>query len=158
MKTENHNPQFTLEDLYASPFTYERKFRPDGSYYWEELTNLAPVTGIHVLDDFLRYLRAGNRMAKSIAKRIDVSPADLNIFLKILTGETTSDFIRMYLLRQACDMLKYTDLNVDEIAKHCSFGNNSNLTQSFTPVMGVTPRIYRYEHQSKLDRGRFRIE
>lgn len=158
MKTGKHTPQFTLEDLYASPFTHERKFRPDGSYYWEELTDRLPVTGIHVLDDFLRYLSSGNRMVKSIASLLGITSDELNVFLKIITGETASDFIRLYLLRQACDLLKYTDLTVDEIAKHCSFGNNSNLTQSFTPVMGVTPRIYRIEHQSKLDKGRFRIE
>lgn len=158
MKTGKNTPQFSLEELYIPPFTHERKFRADGSYYWEEVTNLVPVTGIHVLDDFLRYLRSGNRMVKSIASQIGIGSDELNVFLKILTGETASDFIRLYLLRQACDMLKYTDLTVDKIAKHCSFGNNSNLTQSFTPLMGVTPRIYRIEHQSKLDRGRFRIQ
>lgn len=158
MKTEIHTPQFTLEQLYTPPFAYERKFRPDGSYYWEKLTDLTPATGINVLDDFLRHLRAGNRVVKSIASLIGIAPAELNVFLKILTGETASGFIRLYMLRQARDILQYTDLTIDEIAKYCGFGNNSNLTQSFTPLVGIPPRLFRKQHQRKLDKGRFRIE
>lgn len=158
MKIQRKPPQFNLEKLYASPFTYERKYRPDGSIYWEKLTDPNPTTGIDALDDFLRYLRSGYRTVKSIASLIGVTPPELNAFVKILTGQNASEFIRLYLVHQAQLMLKYTDLTVDEIAQHCSFSSNSNLTQSFIPVVGVSPKIYRYQHQGPLDRGRFRIK
>lgn len=158
MKIERKPTQFNLEKLYTSPFTHERKFRPDGSCYWEKLTNQIPVTGIDALDDFLRHLRSGNRLVKNIASRMGITAAELNAFLKILTGQTASEFIRLYMVRQAQQMLKYTDLNVDDIARQCGFNNNSNLTQSFTPIVGIAPRMYRYQHQGKLDKGRFRIK
>lgn len=158
MKTERKTPQFNLDKLYASPFAYERKFRPDGSIYWEKVTDPVPATGIDALDDFLHHLRAGNRTVKGIASLLGITAAELSVFLKILTGQTASEFIRLYMVRQAQQMLQYTDLSVDDIAKHCGFGNNSNLTQSFTPIVGVAPRLYRYQHQSNLDEGRFRIK
>lgn len=158
MNTERKAPQFSLDKLYASPFAYERKYRPDGSIYWEKVTDSIPATGIDALDDFLRYLRAGNRTVKGIASLMGITATDLNAFLKILTGQYASEFIRLYMVRYAQQMLQYTDLNVDDIAKHCGFSSNSNLTQSFTPIAGVAPKIYRRQHQSKLDKGRFRIK
>lgn len=157
MKIEKRSPQFTLEQLYASPFTHERKFRPDGSIYWEKLEDPIPVTGIDMLDDFLRYLRAGNRSVKAIASMLGITTNELSAFLKILTGQTASEFIRLYLIYQARQMLQYTDWGIDDIARLCGFTNNSNLTQSFTPLVGIAPRPYRYQHQSRLDKGRFRI-
>lgn len=157
MKITKKTPQFTLEQLYASPFTSERKFRPDGSIYWEELTDTIPITGIDALDEFLRLVRAGNRTVKVIASLMGLSTIELNAFLKILTGHSPSEFIRFFMFRQAQQLLQYTDLTIDDIAKRCGYRNNANLTQSFTPVAGVTPSIYRRQHQRKLDRGRFRI-
>lgn len=68
------------------------------------------------------------------------------------------EFIRLYMVRQGQQLLQYTDLTVDDIAEHCGFRNNSNLTQSFTPIAGVPPRMSRRQHQRRLDRGRFRVK
>ena len=152
------NPQFNVEKLYVTPFIYERKFHPDGRSYLEEITVEIPATGIDVLDDFLRHVRAGNRSVQNIASQIGVAAVELNAFIKVLTGQTISEFIRLYMLHHAQQLLKYTDLSVDEIAHHCGFVNNSNLTQSFTPIVGMPPREYRYQNQSRLDKGRFRLE
>lgn len=62
-----------------------------------------------------------------------------------------SEFIRFGMVYRARQLLGYSDLAIDDIARHCGFRNNSDLTQSFVPIAGVTPRRYRY--QRKSDRG-----
>ena len=49
-------PQYTLDDLYITPFTRRRRYDEEGRRYYVDVERNTSPTGIHVMDDYLRYL------------------------------------------------------------------------------------------------------
>ena len=150
-------PQFSLDQLYVPIFGSKRVCQPDGSYTWEKISNQSAVTGIIVLDEFLRQVQASNRNMKSIALSAGINVQELAKFIKVLTGMHPYDFSRRYLLLRSVDLLRYTSLTCEKIAHQCGYMNVSNFSRSFFLYYKMRPLNYRYRCRKSGDLNRYRL-
>jgi AraC-like DNA-binding protein len=52
-------------------------------------------------------------------------------------------YLNRYRIRQACDLLKYSDLKITQIALAVGDWSGANFTRAFQREMGMSPRAYR---------------
>ena len=64
-------------------------------------------------------------------------------FFKSCLGRTPVSYINDYRLKQACLLLKHSQLPVTEVCMECGFSNLSHFTKEFKKAMKVTPSEYR---------------
>ena len=89
---------------------------------------------------------------KDIAKHCGISVAYLDkIFLKTL-DITPQDFITVYRLKIAADILEFSQIPLDDICAQIGYASSKYLIRMFKKVYGVTPEQYRREKQ-KIFRG-----
>ena len=79
-------PQFTLEQLYISPFTAKRRYDEDGNVAWIPLERNEQPSGIHVLDHYLQFLMRGGYDRPKFCAREGITPAQLSALVAVLTG------------------------------------------------------------------------
>ena len=89
-------PQYTLDDLYITPFKRRQKYDEDGHKYYVNIERNTSPTGIHVMDDYLRYLAAGQSDIGAFVKRHGIRTEELAALVFILTGQKNMIF------RQPC--------------------------------------------------------
>lgn len=68
-------------------------------------------------------------------------------FFKTYTGKSPIDYIILYRLKKACEMLVKTDNTVLDIAYSCGFSNVSYFIRRFKAVYGMTPNKYRLQYR-----------
>jgi len=93
-------PQWTLDEVYISPFTARRRYDEEGVMHYDAVERNTAPTGVEVMDHYLRRLSEGKDVV-------------------ILTGMKGQDFRMAYQLRLADDLLRYTDLPLAEVARLC---------------------------------------
>lgn len=78
-----------------------------------------------------------------VAQKLCTSEMTLYRRVKELVGKRPSEFIRSIKLNKAADMLKTTDMTVQEIMFDCGFNNKSYFYRSFAQAYGMSPKEYR---------------
>ncbi|WP_430971643.1 two-component regulator propeller domain-containing protein [Sunxiuqinia rutila] len=73
---------------------------------------------------------------------IGISRSQLHRKLKNLTGYSTSEYIRIYRLEKAINLLKTNQYNIDEAAHIVGFSTHSYFTRSFRKHYNQTPKEY----------------
>ena len=86
---------------------------------------------------------------KDIAEHLGISVSYLSQEFSKETGKSISDYIREKKIEIARDMLTNTDLSISEIAYRLSFSSQSHFIQTFSYLMGTTPKKYRDENRHK---------
>ncbi|TKD60467.1 response regulator [Flavobacterium sp. ASW18X] len=104
------------------------------SYDERFLTNLQ-----NILDD---KLVESDFNTENFAQALGMSRMQLHRKLKALTGQSTTEFIRIQRLKLAAGLLKKSDVNVSEIGYSVGFNNHSYFTKSFKEHFGVSPTEY----------------
>lgn len=151
-------PQFTLADLYISPFNYERRYNGEGRRIYVPIEVNRQPTGIHILDDLLRTLTAGNLDVAAFCKQYGMRYTDLDGLLFLLTGMRGVEFRQAYQLRLADDLLRYTSLSVADVASHSGCGSRINLYYIYKRDLRTTPSERREKLRQEGDEDRFKIE
>lgn len=77
------------------------------------------------------------------AEKMKVAPKYLSTIIKKVTMRTPSDWIDNMVIVEAKNMLKYSDLNIQEIANNMNFPNQSFFGKYFKQRTGMTPSEYR---------------
>jgi len=67
------------------------------------------------------------------------------LFLETL-NTTPRDLLMKLRIRKSCDLLRFTDAPISEIAMDCGFYDQSAFTRNFKKRMGITPKHYRAAH------------
>lgn len=67
-------------------------------------------------------------------------------FFKTYTGKSPIDYIILYRLKKACEMLIKTDNTVLEVAYSCGFSNVSYFIRRFKAAYGMTPHKYKSQY------------
>ena len=80
---------------------------------------------------------------ESIAETLFISKSHLSRVFKKLTGETFSDYLRTARLIRACELLKETELTVEEIMHNCGMRDTPSFYHNFNVHTGMTPHQYR---------------
>lgn len=130
-----------LETLlnYAERF-YERQF----------ITRKIP--NHHVLsrlEDLLNNYFAGSVISKGlptvqfIAGELGISPNYLSRLVKMLTGQSTQQFIQDKLITKAKEQLSITDLSISEIAYGLGFEHPQSFTKLFKSKTNLSPQEFR---------------
>ena len=88
-----------------------------------------------------------------ISKELHISKSSLYEMFHSNFGCTVNEYINSVRIQKACDLLKTTDLPIEEISRQTGFSKASYFTRVFKKTMNVTPLKYRknkdlkfYEH------------
>lgn len=69
--------------------------------------------------------------------------------VKVLTGISPNDLLRVYRLNRAAELLLTREYTVGEVGEHTGFGNQSHFSSLFKKHFGVSPRAYVTNHFSQ---------
>ena len=151
--------QWTVEQLWRSPFKEERRYKTDGVRVWSEWEAISPSagTGVKIFDEWLQYLTEGNYEAQSFCLRYPgMRTDDLDSLAFVLTGMRAQEFSMKYRAMTLDVMLRYTDLPLEEVARRAGIGSMNNLYLTCKREWGMAPTYRRAAIRKKEDIGRFR--
>lgn len=80
---------------------------------------------------------------EEVAQNIGISPDYLTDCFRQEMGITPITYLRRYRIRQACELLKTTDLTITQIAMAVGFSESAHFTRTFHREIGLTPRAFR---------------
>ncbi|GGZ87310.1 hybrid sensor histidine kinase/response regulator transcription factor [Algibacter mikhailovii] len=83
---------------------------------------------------------------KHLSELMGVSSSNLYRKIKVLTGQTATEFIRSIRLKRAAQLLGKGNLNVSEVMYMVGFTHRSYFTRCFKDVFGVSPKAYSKEN------------
>ena len=87
-----------------------------------------------------------------IASDFYMSQSRLSRIFTKATGTTFSSYLRGIRTNNACELLKKSDLNVEEIAGRCGFRDMNTFYKVFNAIVGMTPKKYR-QSSALLDKS-----
>ena len=90
---------------------------------------------------------------EQLCRDLSVSRMQLYRKLKLMIGQSPSDFIRDYRLLRAADLLKQGKLTVSEVAFMVGFNNPKYFRQAFKRKYGRLPSEYLHEQDESSDEG-----
>ena len=86
---------------------------------------------------------ARERQVGFYADKLCLTPKYLSKLIKQVSGRSAPDWINEYVVLEAKNMLKYTDLTIGQIVYHLNFPSQSVFYKFFKSRTGVTPSEYR---------------
>lgn len=95
---------------------------------------------------FIEELSRHFRQERSVgfyADRLHLTPKYLTTLLRTTTGRTASEWIDEYVVLEAKNLLKYSTMNIQEVAYYLHFPNQSFFGKYFKQHTGMTPSAYR---------------
>ena len=128
--------------LIVKAFRLFRKTLPDGA-------SLSPVRR-QLVDDIIGYINKNYNKSLSLgelATRTFLSPAYFSRVFKEYTSQTLTQFIQAQRIRVACDLLRDTDMSVDDIATEVGYQDIKFFYELFQRTAGTTPGHYRKAQQ-----------
>jgi AraC-like DNA-binding protein len=106
-------------------------------YSEHELESVAEVRKLLISDFSEKY------GIRELARRTGTSETKLQLAFKHVYGTTIFEFAQTARLDFAKLLLLDTDANIQSIAEHCGYPDNSNLTAAFRKRFGCTPDSFR---------------
>lgn len=106
------------------------KRQPDSSVIWEI---------VHYIHQ--RYQES--LTLAELANRFHFSVPNLSKLLKRHLGTSFIDFIHELRIRQACSLLRSSDMSITDIALEVGFRSFASFSRVFNHLKGVTPSVYR---------------
>ena len=82
-----------------------------------------------------------------IAKAFRLSTDYLSAHFSQITGVPLKEYILQEKIRQAADLLRYTDYPINVIGSYLSFSSQSHFGQVIRKYMGMTPKTYRNKYK-----------
>ncbi|UZR96402.1 ATP-binding protein [Chondrinema litorale] len=82
---------------------------------------------------------------EKLLRELGVSRTFLHVKLKSLTGKSTTEFIRIYRLKYAAELIKNGYGNLTEISIETGFANQSYFSKAFKDYYGVSPSAFAKE-------------
>ena len=78
-----------------------------------------------------------------IARRMVLPVRDVSRAVNSQTGQNVSQYINMLRVKEACRLLKDTDLQITQIIYAAGFNTKSNFNREFMRVEGMSPSDWR---------------
>lgn len=80
---------------------------------------------------------------KFYADQICISPKYLSAVIKQISGRSAAEWIDEYVILEAKNLLRYSTMNIQEIAYYLNFSTQSFFGKYFKHLTGMTPGQYR---------------
>ena len=136
----NSKPQFAdMKALYIPPFTQRYYYDRNGNRFVEPVERNLQPTGIHVFDRWLQALSEGQTDSLRFCYAESLDMQYFYGFIQVLTGMSHSDFRDRYLLLLADDLLRYTDLQAEEIGRRIGLIGKNSFNKFMKRMSGATP-------------------
>jgi len=84
-----------------------------------------------------------------IARSVGISPDYLTDCFRQEMAVTPITYLRRYRIRQACELLKNSDLSITQVAMAVGFSESAHFSRTFHREIGLTPRAYRRMSQGR---------
>jgi len=89
------------------------------------------------------------KMISEYADMLSVSEDHLSKSVKSETGKTAYSYIIERMIKEAKDLIAYTDLTCSEIAYQLNFSDTSNFSKYFKRAAKLSPTEYRKSHRTR---------
>lgn len=92
-----------------------------------------------------------NATLKGTAKYFNYHPNSISSIIKKNLGKSFSEVLRDIRLKNACVLLRETNLTICEIASLCGYEHMTNFYKTFKSEYGITPKVF--SKTSKIHKG-----
>ena len=99
-----------------------------------------------VLEDFLMLVRDYHTKERSLsfyADKLYLTPKYLSKLIKSVSGKSAHEWIDSFVILEAKNLLKYSDLSIKSIVYELNFPNQTTFYRFFKTKTGMTPSEYR---------------
>lgn len=92
-----------------------------------------------------------NLSANDLSEKFDLSISYLSRTFKRVTGHRLNDYIHIVRIRRAQELLRGTNIPINEIASMVGFSSSSAFIRSYRTIEGITPGSYREQSKNMKD-------
>jgi len=106
--------------------------------------------GEEYYNKFMTLLNQYFKQERSIgfyASKLYITPKYMTSLIKKTSGRSAMEWINDYVIMEAKNLLKYSDMNIQEISEYLNFSNQSFFAQYFKRFYGSSPTDYRARPQ-----------
>ncbi len=99
-----------------------------------------------VLEDFLTLVRDNHNRERSLsfyADKLYLTPKYLSKLVKTVSGKSAHEWIDSFVILEAKNMLKYSDMSIKTVVWELNFPNQTTFYRFFKAHTGMTPSEYR---------------
>ena len=99
-----------------------------------------------VLEDFLLLVRDYHTKERSLsfyADKLYLTPKYLSKLIKSVSGKSAHEWIDSFVILEAKNLLKYSDMSIKSIVYYLNFPNQTTFYRFFKTKTGMTPSEYR---------------
>lgn len=158
MKRElKSEPQFKFDELYITPFVQKKRYDEDGRWQYVAVERNMKPTGLRIMDDYLCYLTAGHSDMQVFADRHGLKLDEVGAMVFILTGIKGVRFRQLYQMRLVDDLLRYTDMAFDEVARRSGLGSPNNMYLALRREYNMSATERRHFLRKEGDVGRYKL-
>lgn len=80
---------------------------------------------------------------EDVAEVVNLNPAYFSTLFAKKTGQNFAEYVTLFRLKKACDLLAHSDMNINEIADSLGFSDARYFSKLFRKKMGLKPTEYR---------------
>lgn len=131
---------FHLDTLENSVNALGQRLRPEIN----EASRQAQLILQTIREQYLQY----DCSMDTISASLHISPRHISRILKSETGRSFKDYLIEFRIREACRLLRETDMTVVNIMEQCGYSSASHFFRCFAAQTGTTPSGYRKEYWS----------
>ncbi|WP_197068502.1 AraC family transcriptional regulator [Photobacterium gaetbulicola] len=95
----------------------------------------------HVISHIEQDLQQAN--LNTIAEKLNMKNYNLSKLIKKESGKTFNTLLRDIRFSKFCELIKVTNININELAIEVGFSNTSDFYRKFRTKFGISPREYR---------------
>ena len=86
---------------------------------------------------------------EDIADFCNINRSYLNRLFKESTGKTLQNFLMYYRMNRAAELLKVSELTVNEIGKRCGYQNQLHFSRAFKTIFGLSPMQWKKKEKEE---------
>ncbi len=108
--------------------------------------NISSTRSKAILEDFLKLVRDYHTQYRDLsfyADKLYLTPKYLSKLIKTVSGKSAHEWIDSFVILEAKNLLKYSDLSIKSIVYDLNFPNQTTFYRFFKAKTGLTPSQYR---------------
>lgn len=151
--------KISVDDVYVSILTRTRVTSPEGWTRMEPVAKQKINTGSIIIDAVGQALAEDCQVTSTeLAHAMHTDTETLGAVFMLLTGMNLREFIKRYQCKRACEWLKCTDIETEEVAQRSGFTSRSALSHFFIKWLKCSPSDYRRRNRPADFRERYEWE